>query len=86
MTLGIDSKEGRIAYLVVSQEGMEGKVVPFSSLLKRAGSGFALNITKEQFAAAPAYRVQTAQVGWKPPYGLDPIAEYNWVVNWPVGR
>ena len=83
--LGVDSKEGRVVYLVVSHEGMEGKIVPFSPL-RSAGNAFTLNIAKEQFEAASAYSVQTAQAAWKPSYGLSPIAEYNWVVKWPAGR
>lgn len=80
--LVIDSKEGHIEYLVVSPDDMKGKkvVVPFSLLSRSAENAFALNITKEQFGAAPAYSLQSEQVDWKPPYGLNPYAEYNWVV------
>lgn len=80
--LVINSKEGHIDYLVVSPDGTEAKkvVVPFSLLSKSVENAFALNITKEQYAAAPAYRLQGQQVDWKPPYGLSPYAEYEWVV------
>ncbi len=80
--LVIDSREGHIAFLVVSSDGMKGKqvVVPFSLLSRGAENAFALNVSREQFATAPAYRLQGDQVDWKSPYGLRPYAEYDFVV------
>ncbi|HSB05350.1 MAG TPA: PRC-barrel domain-containing protein [Thermodesulfobacteriota bacterium] len=54
----IDSKDGRVAFLVVDQVPGRGDMevaVPFEAL-SMSGNAFALNITEERLAAAPGFR------------------------------
>jgi sporulation protein YlmC with PRC-barrel domain len=54
----IDSKDGRVAFLVVDQVPGRGDTevaVPFEAL-SMSGNAFALNITEERLAAAPSFR------------------------------